>query len=298
MNTRIVCQGVSKFYNRKAALESVSVTAEKGRIIGLLGPNGSGKSTLLRTIAGLIKPSDGSCVTLGVDSMVLERDQLKELGYVEQESSFIEWMTIKTHLDYIGSYYSNWDVNRMEHLLKLFQLDVKARISSLSTGDRQKVGIIGAVCHHPKLILMDEPASSLDPTARADLFQFLLSLMEEDEATIVISSHILSDIEKVVDRIWFINGSRLVLDDDLDNIQERFYEWRVCSTSGKALPLLFNESYVLRQQGEGAFRTLVVMANEQEKAAFEDAHSVSVEVSPLSLEDLFPALSGELEAVL
>ncbi len=291
MKDILTCDALSVSFDGHPAVCDLTSSVGKRKIIGLLGRNGSGKTTLLHTLVGLILPDSGSSSLFGVSSRDLGPAEMRRIGFVHQEGGYIETMNTRTHLDYIGSFYPRWDREREERLLGLFELDVSRAVGDLSTGDKQKLGIILAVCHHPEILLLDEPASALDPIVRRELFQLLFEVVEEDDATILISSHILMDVEKVIDHVWFLRQGRLVIDQPLDTLQESFVQWDIVAENGGSMPLSFDEPFVVTQSGAGDYRRLIVRANEADPEAFGRHHRALVTPRPMNLESLFPVLS-------
>lgn len=280
---------LSKRFGAKIALRELTLAIDRQRVVGLVGQNGSGKTTLLDLIAGTAVPSGGSCRTLGHDSVRLSDEVLRQIGVVYQESRFLEWMRVEQHLRYFGSFYPNWDTARQQSLLTDLELDPKAKVGQLSGGDAQKLGIITAVCHHPRLLLLDEPLSSLDPIARESLLKFILRLLDEDEVTIIVSSHALLDIERLVDWIVCLNAGAVNANSSLDALLERFSEWQVSSLDGR-LPHPFREPWV-RQQTCSAHRScLIVEDGERHLAEFREKYRAEVQVGRLNLERIYPLL--------
>jgi ABC-2 type transport system ATP-binding protein len=261
-------------------------------VVGLVGQNGSGKTTLLRNLIGLTLPTSGTCTTLEVDSAELGPEQLSRIGVVHQENRFLTWMTVEQHLNYVGSFYENWDRELQARLLKDLELDRTARVGSLSTGNAQKLGILLAVCHHPDLIILDEPVSALDPIAREKLLGFLLELLQDKTRTIVISSHILRDIEKIVNWVVCLKGGKVRVDASLDDLQERFSEWVVTSKAGK-LPVYFEEPYILVTKGNSFQAQVFVRDANGSQAEFQRKYEADVEKRPLNLERMFPLFLEE-----
>lgn len=291
MNTIINCNALGMRFKDTDALRDLSVFVGSRKIIGLLGRNGSGKTTLLQTLVGLLVPTSGACEVFGRSSMELSRDDMSRIGFVHQEGGFMDAMKVQGHLDYIGSYYENWDKDREQRLLREFELKPSATVGSLSTGDKQKLGIMLAVCHHPKLLLLDEPASALDPIVRKGLMQLLFQLVEDDDATIVISSHILMDVEKLIDHVWFMREGELVVDQSLDDLKESYACWDVTAKEGSTLPRLFDEEYICEQSGSGNSRTLVVKAGAAELEVFCERYVVVASSRSMNLESLFTFFS-------
>jgi len=280
---------LSKVYGAKTALRDLTLTIDHQRMVGLIGQNGSGKTTLLDLISGLALPSSGTCRTLGVEDGRLDEATLARIGVVCQENRFLDWMRVDQHLGYFGSFYANWDKTREASLLRDLELDPKAKVGHLSGGDVQKLGIITAVCHHPRLLLLDEPLSSLDPIARESLLKFILRLLDEDEVTVIVSSHALMDIERLVDWVVCLNAGNLQANSSLEQLQERFAEWDVTALD-RALPERFSEPFVIEQSCTARHGRLVVDQADESLAAFRHNHQVGVTVNRLNLEKIYPFL--------
>jgi ABC-2 type transport system ATP-binding protein len=282
--------GLSKAFGHIDALREVTLSLSGPSIIGLLGRNAAGKTTLLRHIVGLQLPTAGTAHTFGVPTRILGHEQLAKIGVVTQTPAFLEWMTVGRQLRYLSAFYPRWDVDREAHLLELLELDGTSQIKGLSTGSVQKLAIVAALCHHPTLLLLDEPVSNLDPIVRDRFLKFLLEVVQEDAATIVVSSHVLHDVESVVDWIVCLNEGRVVANAALDDLKEQYAEWRVTART-RDLPAHFEEGFVVHETAAGR-RTakLVVRCAGADLAAFRQRHDADVEVAPLNLQGLFPVL--------
>ena len=286
----ITHQLTKRFDHHRTAISELSLEIPAGRVIGLLGRNGSGKTTLINLACGLVLPSYGTCQTLSRASVDLDEAELTRLGVVFQESRFLDWMSVRQQLNFHASFYPQWDKVREERLLRELELDPTRRISELSTGDRQKLGIILGVCHHPSLLLLDEPVSALDPIARSRMLSFLVDLVAEDGSTVMISSHILSDVEKIIDWVVCLDAGRLVVNSSLDELQESYAEWLVHSPNG-ALPVRFPEPWVLTAEGDGhQARLQVQLPADAEARRFSSLYGATIERRPLNLEAIFPLL--------
>ena len=282
--------GLTKEFGELTALRDVSLSLSGPSIIGLIGRNASGKTTLLRHIVGLQLPTRGQARTLGVATRSLQHEQLARIGVVTDAPTFIRWMSVGRQLEYLSGFYQRWDSVRQSHLLDLLDLDVHADISGLSTGSAQKLAIVAALCHHPDLILLDEPVSNLDPIARDQFLKLLLDVVQEDRATIVISSHVLHDIESTVDWIVCLNNGTVAADAALDDLKDKYAEWRVLART-RDLPDRFADAFVVRQTVMEPRRArLVVRTADADVLAFQHAHDADVEVAPLNLQGLFPIL--------
>jgi ABC-2 type transport system ATP-binding protein len=283
---------LTKEFGSVKALDRIDLRVRRPSIVGLLGKNGSGKTTLIRHLMGLHLPSEGSVATLGRPSAELGHDELVRVGYVPQEIRLLDWMTVQQHLDYVSCFYPEWDRERERRLLVELELDGSTVVGALSTGNLQKLAIMLAVCHHPQLLVLDEPVSDLDPIVRGKLLEFLLELLREDEATILVSSHVLRDVEKVVDWVICLDQGKVVTDAALDELKELYSEWLIVSNNGE-LPERFSEPFVLAQEISGREARLLIKQGAAEIEAFRVAHGVEVTGRALNLEEMFPVLVGE-----
>ena len=206
--------------DRNLVLDGASLELPPGTITGLLGRNGSGKTTLMRVALGLMRARTGTAKLFGADSWDSPAEVRKRLGYVSQEFASFGWMTVDACLAMIGAHYEDWDQTLIDDLRRDWRLENR-KIGKLSPGDQQKVAILLAVGHKPDLLLLDEPAASLDPAARRDFLKALVELNADRGQTVLLSSHITSDIERVASHIAILHGGRIVCHEALDDIKER-----------------------------------------------------------------------------
>lgn len=292
MESAFEVKNLTKTFGDVTALDNVSVSVPGPAVVGLIGRNGSGKTTLLRHVIGLYLPTSGHCTTLGCPSDKLGSDELSRIGVVHQENRFLEWMKVEQQLRYVSSFYKRWDNDLEQRLVDELELEPSARVGTLSPGNAQKLGIILAVCHRPDLLILDEPISGLDPITREQFLRFLLELLHQDANTIVISSHVLHDVEKVINRVICLDRGRIKADASLDDLQERFAEWRVTVKAGR-LPTNFEENYVVSQEVDSYQARLLVKGASDNLDAFKTKYGVDVDSSPLNLESMFPLLLQE-----
>ena len=280
---------LKKTFGQLNALDGINLQIIGPSIIGLLGKNGSGKTTLIRQMMGQYLPTGGEIRTLGRISEKMDHQDLVKIGYVPQEIRLLDWMTVGQQLDYVSTFYPQWDDERKRKLLNELELDAESLTGALSQGNLQKLAIILAVCHHPGLLVLDEPVSDLDPIVRRKLLAFLLELMREDEATILVSSHVLRDVEKIVDWVVCLDQGRLVTNEALDTLQELHAEWLVTSRNGE-LPGQFSEPFIVDQQVGGQEARLLVKDASGELDSFCDRYDADVTIRSLNLEEIFPLL--------
>ncbi len=219
----LALNGVSAGYERDETdrvLRGLDLELAPGTITGLLGRNGSGKTTLMRVAIGLMRARTGTARLFGADAWDSPAEVRKRIGYVPQRFSGFEWMDVDACLAMIGDHYDYWDQALIDGLKQEWQLQNR-RIVKLSPGDQQKVAIMLAVGHKPDLLLLDEPAASLDPAARREFLKALVHLNADLGQTVLLSSHITSDIERVASHVAVLHDGRIVCHEALDEIRER-----------------------------------------------------------------------------
>jgi len=278
---------VSKSFDYVRALESVSLTVRAGRIVGLVGANGGGKSTLLRTMVGLYLPDEGSCTTLGREAGKLRPEDMARIGYVHQEGELIDWMTVNQMVRYVAAYYPTWNRDLEERYRSHFDLDGERRVGALSPGQRQKLTILLAIGFEPELLILDEPAAALDPISRQRFLDLLLDIIQEPGRTILVSSHILSDIEKIIDHVLILDQGAVLRDTGFDELREEFIKVRLTSLNG-SLPrtLPFEEPLACERTDAEALVTLKGVTCPDLDSATE-AMNCRAEVLPLSFEEIY-----------
>ncbi len=223
--------GLSKRYHRTQALEDLSVNLPKGRIIGLLGPNGSGKTTFLKIAAGLLTPTEGNLIIAG---QAAGPETKSVVSYLPDRPYFAKNQTIREMLDFFQDFYRDFDRNRAETMLKALNLSTDVRFRHLSKGNQEKVQLILVMSRWAKLYLLDEPIGGVDPAARDYILNTIISNYDP-ESTVLISTHLIADVEKVLDEFLFLHNGRIIRYGDADAVREE---------SGKSLDQLFREVFV------------------------------------------------------
>ena len=215
----IHCAHLTIYADAKTILGGITLEIPRGAVVGVVGRNGAGKSTLLRAMVGLAAPEIGSAALLGRNALDMDDGIRARLGYVAQTPDLFEWMKVSDHLELLGKAYPGWEREHCLDLAARFDLPLRDKVSKLSGGDKQKLAVVLAMSHRPEVLVLDEPVSHLDPLTRRD---FMRALFAESagETTIVISSHLLSDLERVVSHVAFIREGFLQLFDAWDAILE------------------------------------------------------------------------------
>jgi len=279
--------GLYKRFGKIQALDGTDLDIYPGRIIGLLGANGAGKSTLLRHIIGLYLPNSGECTTFGCAAGKLGPEELGRIGYVHQEGDLLDWMKAEQLIRYVSTYYPNWNRRLEEKYIADYDISTDARVGSLSPGQRQKLAILLAIGFEPELLILDEPAAALDPVMRANFLDLLLHIIQNEGRTIIISSHILSDVEKVIDHVVIMKEGRILLDCSFDELRERFSRVRVSALSGE-LPseLPFTNVLDSRRSNGEAILTVENCSGEQLQQQAESLNC-RIDIQTLPLEDIY-----------
>ena len=283
----VTLENVSKRFGKVQALDDVSLAVEPGSIIGLLGANACGKSTLLRHIIGLYLPNDGVCRTYGIEAAHLRPQEMARIGYVHQEGELLDWMTVKQLIRYVAAYYPSWNSELEERYINEFDVPVKTRVGTLSPGVRQKLAVLLAIGFEPELLILDEPAAAMDPIARGRFLDLLIEIIQDPKRTVIISSHILSDVEKIIDRVLIMDSGRILRDCSFDDLREEFCRVRLTAVDGALPDPLPIDSVIHKEQSDHeAMLTLSGMNGEQIDTVAKELNC-RVEVLGLSLEDSY-----------
>ena len=224
------CKNLTKKFNKKLALDSISLKLPKGSIVGLLGPNGSGKTTLLKLASGLLTPSNGEILIKG---QKVNQDTKMVTSYQGDKPFLNDWMTVEDMMKMMNDFFSNFNLNKAYTMLKNLDIDLKDRIKTLSKGTKEKVQLITTMSREAELYLLDEPIGGVDPASRDYIINTIINNYNEN-ATIVISTHLISEIEPILNHAIFLNKGVIVRQGDVEDIREE---------NGKSLDALFREEF-------------------------------------------------------
>ncbi len=219
--TPIDLRGIVKSYGKKQVLTGLDLSVPKGSVLGLLGTNGAGKTTLIKCALGLIRPQSGRAQLLGEDSWTLGAAAKMRIGYVPQVVNLYPWMKVRHLIEYTAAFYPNWDDALVARLVGEWDIPANDRVGPLSVGQLQKVAILLALGHDPDLLILDEPAASLDPLARRQFLQMIIDLAEPGKRTVLFSTHITSDLERVADRVAILKSGRIAWQGLLEDLKEQ-----------------------------------------------------------------------------
>ncbi len=213
---------LSHRYGRTEAVHELSLAVPEGSVCALLGPNGAGKTTTIKLLMNLLRPGGGTATVLGVDSRRLGPRELAQIGYVSENQQLPVWMTVRQLLDYCRPFYPTWDVALEKRLLAQFELPADRKLKQLSRGQLMKAALLSSLAYRPKLLVLDEPFSGLDPVARDDFVRGLLEAAGEDGWTVLVSSHDIEEVERLADRVVLLDAGRLQLAEATDSLLGRF----------------------------------------------------------------------------
>ena len=226
----LTCKGLSKRFGGTQALDQVDLSIEPGRIVGLLGPNGSGKTTLIKLANGLLTPSEGE---LRVCGLLPGKESHACFSYLPERTAIPTWMSVTQLLDFYQDFYADFRRDAAEEMLSHLNIPPKQRIKQMSKGTREKVQLIMVMSRAAKLYLLDEPIGGVDPATRDYILSTIIGNYNPD-AAVVISTHLISDVEKVLDDVVFINQGRVMLQASVDQIREE---------KGMSVDALFREVF-------------------------------------------------------
>lgn len=225
----IELENVTKRYFLTRALKDLSLRVETGRVIGVLGENGSGKSTLFKILAGVARPSSGQVRLMGRPVGIETR---RFTSYLPEINPFYGWMRIGEQLDFLANFYPGWDQGKAAALLGLMGLSAEARVGELSRGQQARLKVVSAFAWPSQLVLMDEPLSSIDPPSRRRIIQALFEEYRAGEQTVLISTHLVSEVEEVVEEVVFLRQGEIALQGNVDQLRQE---------KGKSLLDIFEE---------------------------------------------------------
>jgi ABC-2 type transport system ATP-binding protein len=221
MNPVVDIRDLTRHFGRRAALDSVSLQVPPGCVLGLVGVNGSGKTTLLKHVLGLLQAQSGSVRVFGLDPVAHPVEVLSRIGYLSEDCDLPNWMRVGELLRYTGSFHRNWDAAYAKELCDQFGLDPSWKVNSLSRGLRARTGLVTALGHRPELLVLDEPSAGLDPLARRDILQAIVRTASSSGRTVLFSSHLLDEVERVADHVALIDTGKLIFFGELDAVRGR-----------------------------------------------------------------------------
>jgi ABC-2 type transport system ATP-binding protein len=274
----------------KFALGPLDITVPRGAIYGLIGPNGAGKTTIMDLIFRMGATDAGSITVLGLDHVSDEMAVKQQVGYVSPELNFQPWGTVGKAIAFMRGFYPTWDDADCERLLKVFGLGWNDRVLTLSFGGKTKLALVMALSWKPKVLVLDEPTVGLDAIAKQLVVSELLAAVKNDDRTVFISSHGLTDVERFADHVGMIKNGKMLLEGATSDVVERYR--MVDVMLGSSTPFADRPGCIVQSHTEDRWRVLVDLRHTSlERIASEGATPIAE--SPVTLEELFIALGRE-----
>lgn len=292
MSEAVRCEELTKRFRGVVAVDGLNLTVPEGAVYALVGVNGAGKTTAIKTLMNILRPSSGRAEVLGTNSRRISPRELQRIGYVSENQETPEWMTVKYFLKYLKPFYPQWDDALAEELVREFDLPVDRRLRHLSRGMKMKAALASSLAYRPKLIMLDEPFSGLDPLVRDE---FIRSLLERAaDATVLISSHDLAEIESFASHIGYVDRGRLEFSEELSGLAARFREIEVTLDAPPVLPAAWPPGWIRPESSAAVVRFIDSRFDrerslEEVQKLFPGARNVSVTAMPLR--EIFIALA-------
>ena len=284
---------LTRRYGRLEAVHDLSLDVPGGSICALLGPNGAGKTTTLKVLLNLLPPTRGEARVLGVDSRKLSPSELRQIGYVSESQQQPDWMTVRQFLDYCRPFYPTWDTALEKTLLARFDLPPERKLKHLSRGMRVKAILLSVLAFRPKVLVLDEPFSGLDPVVREDVTSGLLETAQAGDWTVLLASHDIEEVERLADRVALLEAGQVWLDETVDSLLKRFRRVEVDLQEGPAQMDAVPETW-LKFERAGNRVTFVDSRYRREatepacRARFPEA---AVTARPMTLREIYIALA-------
>lgn len=289
MPSTISLENISVKFDRKDAVNGLTLNVEAGRCHALLGRNGAGKTTTMKALLGLIRPDGGRVKLFGLDPLKHEAEVKSRLAWVPDSPAFYPWMSVQEALDYAASIRTSWRKDIEEHLVSRFSLELDAPTSGLSKGQKTQLALTCAVAADPELLVLDEPTTGLDPLVRRQFLEAVIGTFQDrnpEKKTIFVSTHLISEFEGIIDDFTVMSAGRGVLTSDADSARQRF-----CRLRGwfeQAPPMKVPMATVLPAKHEGRLVEFVVDERPEEARTWlHNAGASRIEATALSLEEIF-----------
>jgi ABC-2 type transport system ATP-binding protein len=277
---RGVCKRYDHFF-----LDRVDMTLAQGSVMGFLGANGAGKSTTIRILMGLVHQDSGSVEVLGHPMPSQQALAKAEIGFVSEDLRLYGGCTLAWHMALVASVFPRWDAKYAQALLGRFNLQSGQKIKGLSHGQRVKAALLLALARRPRLLVLDEPTTGLDPVARHEVLAELMAVMADEERSVLFSSHNTHDVEQIADAITFIDRGRIIDADDKENYLERWRRIRLDLPPGRSLERVAG---TVSLTGEGRSRVLTTSSFSDATAIACQAEGASIHaIETMSLEEIF-----------
>ena len=282
---------LSRHFGEKAALADVALAVPRGVVFGLVGTNGAGKTTLIKHVLGLLRAQTGRVAVFGLDPVANPTSVLSRIGYLSEVHELPEWMRVDELLRFTRAFYPTWDESYAQSLRQTFELEGGRAVKDLSKGQHARLGLVLALAHRPELLVLDEPSSGLDPLVRRDILRAIIRTIADEGRTVLFSSHLLDEVERVADHVAIIEHGRIIENDRLESLKDKFHKVVVRFEKALASPPKVN-GFFDWQGGDTYWQAFFRGASEEAERHAARLHGTVLERRTPSLEEIFVALLG------
>jgi ABC-2 type transport system ATP-binding protein len=298
MGNIIQTNDLVKTYRGKPAVDQLNLEVPEGSIYAFLGPNGAGKTTTIKLLMNIIFPTSGSAEILGVPSNKIGPEQFQQIGYVSENQQMPDWMTVPQLINYSKPMYPTWDDEFCNRLLTQFDLPNDVKLKSMSRGMKVKASLLSSLAYRPKLLVLDEPFSGLDPLVRDEFIRGILELTETEGWSIFVSSHDIDEVERLADWVGFIDKGTLQISESIESLQTRFRQIEVALPDGTDIPKQLPKEWLVPESTGHAFRYVESQFGNRSDKRFKTVFPAvdHFEPQPLSLRDTYLTLARHYKA--
>jgi ABC-type multidrug transport system ATPase subunit len=286
MNEILRIHNLSKAFGRNNVLQNFNLTLEKGKVYGLMGKNGEGKTTLIRIIMGIIPSDSGEMFYKGQKIKFNNSSYKKEIGYIPEEAFFFRWMRISELLAFNSAFYPAWNAKKAEDYLEKFSLPGAAKIGQLSRGMKLKLGLAVALAAKPELLILDDPTSGIDVPTRQDFLKDIIAELSDGGTTVFFSTHLVHELERIVERFGILEGGNLILDEDYQTVKSQTQKIRL--TFEGPVPEDWGFDGILQEKlSPNRCELTVYPWDEDKEKRLRALGPISLEKEALALEEIF-----------
>ncbi|TWT75134.1 ABC transporter ATP-binding protein [Allorhodopirellula solitaria] len=281
---------LTRYFGHKAVVEELDFAVPRGQIVGLLGLNGAGKTTTIRMLLGLLEPTRGSCEVLGVDSRCLTPETRARIGHTVEGHFLYPWMRVRECERFGRETHPRWDGGFFERSVRRFGIDTEAKVAWLSRGQRAGVSLASTLASNPELLILDDPALGLDPVSRRALNETILEFCQSGQRSVLLSSHLLDDVERVADRVALMVDGTMVVNTTIDHFRARIAAWTIdapdspTAAGNLSMPVPIPRIVNCRPLGQ-RWQVTVVDPDEDTRAALSAIESRAMEPADVTFED-------------
>jgi len=285
----IVTKNLRKSYKRNTeVVKGLNMSVKKGAVYALLGSNGVGKTTTIRMITGQLAPSSGNIEVFGLDPLAHRKELNEKVAYVAEDQRLYDWMTVNELIKFVKSFYPDWDDAVCEHLIKMFELPRDRKLTDFSRGMYTKAALLAALCRDPELLVLDDPTLGLDTAARREFMRGVVDAIHKFDRTVVFSTHIIPEVEGIVDHVGIMVDGQLIADEEIDDMKEEFREIRIAAAG--QIPELPG---IIVSREAGGDKIITVRAEETKiRMSLKKSEIKNFSITPISLEEIYLALTN------